>query len=46
LENVATVVEPTFTVSLSYCVVVVVSAVSMCSQNDSVAWQPAGMATD
>ena len=26
--------------------VVVVSAVSMCSQNDSVAWQPAGIVTD
>jgi hypothetical protein len=33
---VASVVDPTATVSLSYWVVVVVSAVSMCSQNVSV----------
>ena len=46
LEYVATVVEPTFTVSLSYAVEVVVSAESMCSQKVSVAAQPAGMVTD
>ena len=38
---------PTVTVSLSYAVVVVVSALSMCRQNDSVeAVQPAGIVTD
>jgi len=36
LENVAMVVVPICTVSLSNCVVVVVSAESMCSQNDRV----------
>ncbi len=34
------------TVRTSKAVVVVVSAVSMCSQNDRVAWQPAGIVTD
>ena len=36
-EYVASVVDPTLTVSLSYAVDVVVSAESMCSQNVSVA---------
>ena len=43
----ASVVEPSVTVSLSYAVVVVVSALSMCSQNDSVyVLQPLGIVTD
>src|SRR4051794_11788924 len=46
LEYVASVVVPAFTVSLSYCVEVVFSAESMCSQKVSVAAQPAGMVTD
>ena len=45
-EYVARVVVPAFTVSLSYAVVVVVSAVSMWSQNVNVAAQPAGIVTD
>jgi hypothetical protein len=40
LLNVATVVVPAVSVSLSYWVVVVVSAVSMCRKNVSVALQP------
>src|SRR4051812_15019044 len=46
LEYVASVVAPAFTVSLSYCVEVVVSAESTCSQKEKVAVQPAGMVTD
>ncbi len=45
-EYVARVVLPALTVSLSYAVVVVVSAVSMCSQNVNVAAHPAGIVTD
>src|SRR5215467_2282045 len=44
-ENVPRVVPLTATVTLSKAVVVVVSAVSMCSQKLSVAVQPAGMLT-
>ena len=40
------VVVPSLTVSLSNCVVVVVSAVSMCRKNDNVALHPDGMVTD
>ena len=46
LEKAASVVVPALTVSLSTWVVVLVSAVSMCSQKDRLAWQPAGMVTD
>ena len=45
-EKVATVLPPTATVSVSYAVVVLVSAVSTCSQKHSVALvQPAGSVT-
>src|SRR4051794_38307177 len=46
LEYVASVVEPAFTVSLSYWTEVVVSAESTCSQKVSVAAHPAGIVTD
>jgi hypothetical protein len=39
------VVPPKVTVRLSNLVDVVVSAVSMCSQNVRVAWQPVGIVT-
>ena len=45
-EYVARVVAPAFTVSLSYAVVVVVSALSTWSQNVNLAAQPAGIVTD
>jgi len=46
-EYVASVVEPSVTVSVSYAVVVVRSELSMCSQNDSVyVLQPLGIVID